>query len=42
MNKKAYTKAEIEIKYFNADEVIVASSADIEPPTQGNDDLPIL
>ena len=43
MQKKAYTEAEIVIKHFSVDEVIVAS-ADTEPelPSQGNDDLPIL
>ncbi len=42
MEKKIYTQAEIEIKYFTADEVIVASAGEVEPPTQDNDDLPIL
>lgn len=42
MNKKVYTQAEIEIRYFAADEVIVASTGEIEPPSQDNDDLPIL
>ncbi len=43
MDKKVYTKAEIEIRKFATDEVVVASSTEeIEPPSQGNDDLPIL
>ena len=42
MNKKAYTQAEIEIKYFAADEVIVASTQEPELPTGGNNSTDIL
>lgn len=43
MQKKAYTPAEMQIKRFAEEEVIVAS-ANTEPelPSQDNDDLPIL
>lgn len=41
MDKKIYTKAEMDFKFFDAQKVIVASAGEIEPPSQENDDLPI-